>query len=66
MYRTMKSVEFSHCLKVREQAHANNQSHYQMSTAVECWAEGVGGLSRGGGVCPMCRLSDGEKRGTVQ
>ncbi|KAM7396609.1 hypothetical protein PAMP_019642 [Pampus punctatissimus] len=27
---------------------------------------GQQGLSRGGGVCPMCRLSDGEKRGTAQ
>lgn len=27
---------------------------------------GQRGLSRGGGVCPMCRLSDGEKRGTAQ
>lgn len=41
---------------------ANSQTHCQVSAA------GVGqrGLSGGGGVCPMCRPSDGEKRGTAQ
>lgn len=46
--------------EVRERAHANSQKACQMS--VRC----RGGLSRGGGACPMCRLSDGEERGTAQ
>lgn len=36
----------------------NRQTH--------CQIVGQWGLSGGGGVCPMCRLSDGEKRGTAQ
>lgn len=53
---------FGDCLKVRGRVHANNQSYYQMRAAGGCGAGGVGGLSHGGGDCPMCRLSDGEKR----
>lgn len=54
--KNMKNMQFGQSLKVRERAHANNPRLNQMSAAVE-----VGGLSRGGGACPMCRLM--ERRG---